>query len=113
MTETGAKLDNAPAAPYASFIRKVEAETTLAKAREAYQEARDVLGMARKAHTKARIDVREAGRACEVAGNAYVKAREAYDEARGVLGLARIALIEVAADYNSTLAADYASLPPF
>jgi hypothetical protein len=36
MTETGAKLDNAPAAPYAPFIRKVEAETTLAKAREAY-----------------------------------------------------------------------------
>jgi hypothetical protein len=56
MTETGAKLDNAPAAPYAPFIRKVEAETTLAKAREAYDEARGVLRLARIAFIKAAAD---------------------------------------------------------
>jgi hypothetical protein len=44
----------------------------------AYAQAGDVLGMARKAHTKARIDVTEACRAYEVAGNAFTKARKAY-----------------------------------
>jgi hypothetical protein len=44
----------------------------------AHAQANYVLGMARDAHTKARIDVTEACRAYEVALNALVKAHKAY-----------------------------------